>query len=92
MGGGGCEAGETSIDLSRLKAFADDNLNVAKIMDFDFDKAETIVEKRENVDNEPLLTMFSKCFYLESLKNSAELYGGRLTMCIVYFTGQSVYR
>ena len=33
------------LDLSKLKEFADDKLNVAKMMTYEFERAENIVEK-----------------------------------------------
>ena len=36
------------VDLSKLKAFADDNLNVSQAMEFVFSRLENIVEKGEN--------------------------------------------
>ena len=39
------------LDLSNFKAFADDNLRVAKMAKFVFDRVENIVGKGENAGN-----------------------------------------
>ena len=50
------------LDWSKLKAFADDKLNVTKMLIFVFDKVENIVGKGEIVctSNFSFPTMFSK--------------------------------
>ena len=49
------------IDLSNFKAFADLNLNGAKIAKFVFDRVENIQEKGENVGYHHSL-LFPQCF------------------------------
>ena len=63
------------LDLTKLKAFADDKLNVAKVTFFFFfflfDRAENTVGKEENAGYQHFL-LFLQCFpkppYLGSLK------------------------
>ena len=52
---------DTNEDLSKLKAFADDNLNVAQMMKCFFDTLENIVGKGENAGYQHFL-LFSQCF------------------------------
>ena len=40
------------LDVSKLKAFADDKLNVAQMMTYVFDRVENIVGKRENAGHQ----------------------------------------
>ena len=47
------------LDLSKLKAFADDKATVAKMMISLFDRVENIVEKEENAGNQHFL-LFQK--------------------------------
>ena len=49
------------LDLTKLKAFADDKLNVAKMTTFLFDRAENIVGKGENAGDQHFL-LFLQCF------------------------------
>ena len=49
------------MDLSKWKAFADDNLNVAEIKIFVCDKEENIVRKGEIADYQHFL-LFAQCF------------------------------
>ena len=47
--------------MTKLKAFADDKLNVAKVMISLFDREENTVGKRENAGNQHFL-LFRQCF------------------------------
>ena len=47
--------------MTKLKAFADDNLNVTKMMIFPFDRAENTMGKGENAVNQHFL-LFPQCF------------------------------
>ena len=49
------------LDFFKFKAFADDNLNVAKMAKFDFDRVENIVGKGENAGKQHFLHV-SQCF------------------------------
>ena len=49
------------INRSRFKAFADDNLNMAKMTKFFFDRVENIAGKGENAGHQPFLP-FPQCF------------------------------
>ena len=49
------------LDLTKLKAFADDNINVAKMMISVSNRAENIVGKGENAGYQHFL-LFPKCF------------------------------
>ena len=49
------------VDLSKLKIFADDNLNVVQMMEFIFDGEENIVENGENAGYQHFL-FFPQCF------------------------------
>ena len=49
------------IDLSKFKAFADDNLNVANKGKFVFDRIENVAEKGENAGYQHFL-LFPQCF------------------------------
>ena len=53
------------MDLSKLKAFADDKMNVAKMMFHVFDRAENIVGKGENSGYQHFL-LFPHCFLTNS--------------------------
>ena len=58
------------LDWTKVKAFADDKLNVAKIVSV-FDRIENIVGKGENTGNQHFLLFqqcFQKFFYVGSLK------------------------
>ena len=57
-------------DWSKLKAFADDKLKVAKIMIYVFDSVEKIVNRRKCwlPAFSPFPTMFSKGFFLTVVK------------------------
>ena len=55
-----------NLDLSKLKAFADDNLNVYQKLKFALGRVENIVGKGENAGYQHFLlfsTMFSKGFF-----------------------------
>ena len=52
---------DKSLDMTKLKAFADDGLNVAKIMIFLSNRAENTVGKGENAGYQHFL-FFSQCF------------------------------
>ena len=49
------------LDVSKLKAFADDKMNVARIMIPVFDRVENIVVKGENAGYQHFL-LFPQCF------------------------------
>ena len=49
------------LDLTKLKAFADNNLNVANMMNFLYDRAENTVEKGENAGYQHFLLLL-QCF------------------------------
>ena len=49
------------LDLTKLKAFADDKSNVAKMASSLFDRVENTVEKGENAGYQHFL-LFPKCF------------------------------
>ena len=51
------------LDLTKLKAFADDKLNIAKTMIFLYDRAESTVGKGENAGYQHFL-LFPLCFLL----------------------------
>ena len=51
------------LDLTKLKAFADDKLNVAKITICLFDRAENTVGKGENAGYQHCLLSFSNSVY-----------------------------
>ena len=50
-------------DLSKSKAFADDNITAAQMMRFFFDMIENIVEKGENAGYQHFL-LFLQCFQM----------------------------
>ena len=50
------------LNLSKLKALADDKINVAKMIIYVFDRAENIVEKGENAGYQHFL-LFPQCFH-----------------------------
>ena len=52
---------DKNVDLSKLKVFPDDNLNVVQRMKFVFDRVENILGRRENVGFQHLL-LFPHCF------------------------------
>ena len=52
---------EKILHRSKLKAFADDNIKLAKMMISPFDRVENIVEKGENVGYQHFL-LFPQCF------------------------------
>ena len=57
------------LDLSKLKAFADENLDVNEKLKFALERVENIVGKGENAGYQHFLlfpTMFSKGFFLKS--------------------------
>ena len=51
----------TSLDLSKLKAFADDNFKVVQMVHFYFDRVENMVGKGENAGYQHFL-LFPLCF------------------------------
>ena len=50
-----------NVDMSKFKAFADDNLNVAHSIEFFLDSVENIVGKGENAGYQHFL-FFPQCF------------------------------
>ena len=61
--------------MTKLKAFADDRIDVAQMMISVFDKIENNVEKGENAGIpafSPFPTMFSKGFFLGAVKKSRD--------------------
>ena len=62
---------DTNLDWSKLKAFADDKLNVAKIVINVFDRVENIVGKGENAGYQHFL-LFS-CFVKASFSGSLKV-------------------
>ena len=63
---------DKNVDLSKLKAFADDNLNVAEMMGFVFDREENIVGKRENAGYQHFL-LSPQCFPNASTSGSLKV-------------------
>ena len=61
-----------NFDWTKFKAFADDKLNVAKIMISDFDGVENIVRKGENAGYQHFL-LFSQCFQKASFSGSLKV-------------------
>ena len=60
------------LDWSKLKAFADDKINVTKKSKFVVARVENIVEKGENAGNQHFLLfpqMFSKDFFFNVVKS-----------------------
>ena len=45
-----CLLNDKILDMTKLKTFADDKLNIAKVIIFLFDRVEKTVRKRENAD------------------------------------------
>ena len=64
-------ADDKILDWSKLKAFADDNLNVAKIMISLYDRVENIVGKGENAGNQHFL-LFPQCFQKASFPEASK--------------------
>ena len=60
------------LDVTKLKAFADEKLNVAKISIFLFDKAENTVVKGENAGYQHFL-LFPQCFPMPSSSGSLKV-------------------
>ena len=56
------------LDWSKLKAFADDKLNVNEKLNFGLGRVESIVGKGENAGYLHFPTLFSKAVFLGSLK------------------------
>ena len=56
---------QTNLTSSELKAFADDNSNVAQMVQFFCDRAENIVGKRENACYKHFV-LFPQCFQNDS--------------------------
>ena len=59
------------LDVIKLKAFADDELNVAKTTIFLFDRAENTVGKEENAGYQHFL-LFPQCFRAENTVGKEE--------------------
>ena len=57
---------EKSLDWSKIKAFADDMMNITQMMISVFDRVQNIVGKGENVG---IPTMFSKGFPLKVIES-----------------------
>ena len=73
------------LELTKLKAFADDKFNVSKMMRSVSNREENIVGKGENAGNQHFLlfpTMFSNAFFYREVKNHG-LFGKGLTLCVV---------
>ena len=54
------------LDWSKLKAFADDKINVTEKLKFVFERVENIVGKGENAGNQHFL-LFPQCFQKASI-------------------------
>ena len=70
-------------DTSPWDVIADDNLNMAHMMEFAFDMLENIVEKRENADYQHFLLFkkyLQKTYSAGSLKVRIVWYGVRKTL------------
>ena len=52
---------DKSLDSSKLKAFADDNMNVSKNIGLPYERVESIVRKRENAEYQHF-SLFLQCF------------------------------
>ena len=63
---------DKKLDLTKLKACADDKLNVAKMMISLFDRAENTVGKAENVGYQHFL-LFPQCFTRPSSLGSLKI-------------------
>ena len=59
-------------DLTKVKAFADDIVQVAQVMIFSFDMVENIVGKGENGGYQHFL-LFPQCFLKASLSGSLKV-------------------
>ena len=62
---------DKTISWSKIKAFADDKIKIAKMFIFIFDMVENIVEKGENAGCQHFLVFlqcFQKIFYLRVVK------------------------
>ena len=57
------------LDLSKLKAFADNKINVTEIFKFLLERVENIVGKGENAGYQHVL-LFSQCFQKDSYTGS----------------------
>ena len=66
-------------NLSKLKAFADDKINVTLKLKFVSERIENISEKGENAGYQHFPQMFSKAFFLRVIK-SRGLCGKELNM------------
>ena len=51
-----------ALDLSKMKAIADNKRHVAQMIIFVFDRVENIVGKGENAGNQHVHLFFSQCF------------------------------
>ena len=60
------------LDVTKLKAFADDKINVAQKMISVFDRVENIVEKGENAGYQHFL-LFPQCFQKASFFRSLKV-------------------
>ena len=67
------------LDLSKLKAFADDTLNMPQMTKFVYDRIENIVEKGENAGYQHFLLFPANIFC--SLLPQRGLYGKELKSC-----------
>ena len=73
------------LDQTKLKAFADDNLNVTKMIISIFDRTENIVGKGEIVQAiSPFPTMFSKGFFSRRVK-SCHCVGMGYDLIVLFF-------
>ena len=66
---------DKTLDKSELKAFADDNMNMAVMMENVFHSVENIVGNGENVGYGHFL-LFPQCFQKTSLSGSSNLKAG----------------
>ena len=60
---------DKTLDVTKLKAFADDKINVAQMIFFVFDRVENIAGKGENAGYQHFL-LFSQCFQKASFMGS----------------------
>ena len=60
------------LDLAKLKAFAEDKITFAEMMNFVFDKVGNIVGNRENAGYQHFL-LFPQCFQRASLLGSLKV-------------------
>ena len=60
---------DKSLNLSKLKAYADEKLNILQMIEFVFDRIENIVGKGENAGDQHFL-LFLQCFRKAFLSRS----------------------